>query len=163
MISLNNSNIRSIDGLGRIVIPKNIRNKLHINSNEELEIYIENEKIIISKYSSIKEFIEYIKFLEDNFSRITGKSYIFTENDIIIASTDKTLIGKKIEEYEKLYEQNLINYYYNGIIKGYISTEIIIIDGHKKGLIIEYSNEKILDNKYLKLLKAIIEKAGNTY
>ena len=160
---MNNSNIRSIDGLGRIVIPKNIRNKLHINSNEELEIYIENEKIIISKYSSIKEFIEYIKFLEDTFSRITEKNYLFTENDTVISSTNKELIGKKMDDYDSLYEKNLINHYYNGIVNGYISTEIIIIDGHKKGLIIEYGNEKTNDTKYLKLLKAIIEKAGNTY
>ena len=160
---MNNSNIRSIDGLGRIVIPKNIRNKLHINSNEELEIYIENEKIIISKYSSIKEFIEYIKFLEDTFSRITEKSYLFTENDTVISSTNKELIGKIIDDYDSLYEKSLINHYYNGIVNGYISTEIIIIDGHKKGLIIEYGNEKTNDTKYLRLLKAIIEKAGNTY
>ena len=42
--------IRRIDELGRIVIPKEIRKNLRIKEGENLEIYIENDNIILKKY-----------------------------------------------------------------------------------------------------------------
>lgn len=44
---------RIIDSLGRIVIPKSIRNKLGIDSSCNLRIYEENGKIIIEKASPV--------------------------------------------------------------------------------------------------------------
>lgn len=41
--------IRHIDDLGRIVIPKEIRYELDIDIYDGLNIYSENEKIIITK------------------------------------------------------------------------------------------------------------------
>ena len=38
-----------IDNLGRIVIPKSIRNALGINHNDEISMTVENDKLIISK------------------------------------------------------------------------------------------------------------------
>ena len=40
---------RSIDDLGRIVIPKGIREKLGIKENNCLDIYIDGDNIIIKK------------------------------------------------------------------------------------------------------------------
>ena len=40
---------RRIDELGRIVIPKGMRTALNINDNDELEIYLEGDRIIIRK------------------------------------------------------------------------------------------------------------------
>ena len=45
--------IRRIDELGRIVVPKEIRNSLEINSTDNIEIYVENDSIILKKYSII--------------------------------------------------------------------------------------------------------------
>lgn len=43
--------VRKVDILGRIVIPKEIRNKLGIIENEtSMELFIEGENIIIRKY-----------------------------------------------------------------------------------------------------------------
>lgn len=42
--------IRKIDGLGRIVIPMEIRNKLNISENDPLEIHVEGTTIAIKKY-----------------------------------------------------------------------------------------------------------------
>lgn len=41
--------IRKIDGLGRIVIPKDIRKFLNIRENDELILSVENDKIILEK------------------------------------------------------------------------------------------------------------------
>ena len=40
---------RQIDELGRIVIPKEIRDTLDINPKDDMEIYIEGESIILKK------------------------------------------------------------------------------------------------------------------
>jgi transcriptional pleiotropic regulator of transition state genes len=41
--------IRRIDKLGRIVVPKNMCNALHINTDDELDITMEGERIILQK------------------------------------------------------------------------------------------------------------------
>ena len=43
--------IRNIDELGRIVIPKEIRKKMDIQSDQPIEIYVDDDKIILCKYS----------------------------------------------------------------------------------------------------------------
>ncbi len=42
--------LRKIDGLGRIVIPMEIRNKLDIAENDPLEIHVEGTSIVLKKY-----------------------------------------------------------------------------------------------------------------
>lgn len=41
--------IRRVDELGRIVIPKNIRQTLNIMEGEPLEFFVNNEEIILKK------------------------------------------------------------------------------------------------------------------
>ena len=42
---------KKIDSLGRIVIPKEIRKKLHIIENENLDISLDDNQVIIKKSS----------------------------------------------------------------------------------------------------------------
>lgn len=42
--------IRRIDDLGRIIIPKIIREELSIDEGDPLEISVENGKIVLRKY-----------------------------------------------------------------------------------------------------------------
>lgn len=42
--------IRRIDGLGRVVIPMEIRNKLDIKQNDPLEIHVEGSSVVVKKY-----------------------------------------------------------------------------------------------------------------
>ena len=44
---INTGIIRKIDDLGRIVLPKELRKNLNINSGDDLQIIIDNEKIIM--------------------------------------------------------------------------------------------------------------------
>ena len=44
--------VRRIDELGRVVVPKEIRRNLGIKAFEQLEIFIEDESIILKKYSN---------------------------------------------------------------------------------------------------------------
>lgn len=42
--------VRKTDDLGRIVIPKEIRQKLHINEGDSLEFFLDDRHIICRKY-----------------------------------------------------------------------------------------------------------------
>ncbi len=48
--------IRSIDELGRIVVPKEMRSKMGIGSQDPIEIYVEDDKIILKKYENACSF-----------------------------------------------------------------------------------------------------------
>lgn len=43
--------VRKVDGLGRIVIPREIRRVLRIEEGDPLEIYTDGETIILKKYN----------------------------------------------------------------------------------------------------------------
>lgn len=43
--------VRNVDELGRIVIPKEMRKKMDIANSDPVEIYVENDKIILTKYN----------------------------------------------------------------------------------------------------------------
>ena len=42
--------VRPIDPLGRIVLPKELRNHLHIKERDSLEIFMDGENIVLKKY-----------------------------------------------------------------------------------------------------------------
>ena len=44
--------VRKIDELGRMVIPIELRRKLNIKEKDPVEIFVDNEKIVLKKYSS---------------------------------------------------------------------------------------------------------------
>ena len=48
--------VRNIDELGRIVIPKEIRKKLGIEKNDPVEICVDGETVILSKYRPVCHF-----------------------------------------------------------------------------------------------------------
>ena len=48
--------LRRIDSLGRVVLPKEIRKTLKLNSGDLLQIFVEKEKIVFEKYSPLSTF-----------------------------------------------------------------------------------------------------------
>lgn len=42
--------IRGVDALGRIVLPKELRNTLQLDSNSKLEIFVDGDTILLKKY-----------------------------------------------------------------------------------------------------------------
>lgn len=57
---------RKVDELGRIVIPKEIRNKFDIKTNDRLDIYVENDVISLVKDSKKCIFCSSTKDLIDH-------------------------------------------------------------------------------------------------
>ena len=59
--------VRRVDELGRIVLPIELRRSLNINERDTLEIFVDDEKIVLKKYEpadiftgNMDELIEYM-------------------------------------------------------------------------------------------------------
>lgn len=50
--------VRKIDELGRIVLPMEIRNTMGIQKGDALEIFVEDNKIILTKYKQTCVFCD---------------------------------------------------------------------------------------------------------
>lgn len=120
---------RRIDSLGRIVIPKEIRNNLRIKTGELLEIQLSDEIILLKKHSLVKKNIEFLKPYIDILSEKLKTDISITNLDEVIYSSNKSLIGKKIVKKE-----NYIPLSPNGDTIGYLMIENI-----KNEDIIEFS------------------------
>lgn len=53
--------VRRIDDLGRVVIPKEIRRSMGIREGDPLEIFLDENVLIIQKYNESTPYIERIK------------------------------------------------------------------------------------------------------
>ncbi|MFJ7950746.1 AbrB/MazE/SpoVT family DNA-binding domain-containing protein [Lysinibacillus sp. NPDC096418] len=59
--------VRKVDELGRLVIPKELRRTLGINERDSLEIYTDDDKIILKKFKSNMECAVTGEVSEDNY------------------------------------------------------------------------------------------------
>ena len=80
--------IRRIDELGRIVIPKEIRRHLGIRDGESLEIFTEENQIILKKYSKVLEYADLSNKLCEIISSVMNFSMIITDRDKIVSHSD---------------------------------------------------------------------------
>ncbi|PLR80930.1 AbrB family transcriptional regulator [Bacillus canaveralius] len=65
--------VRKVDELGRIVIPKELRNTFEIQERDPLEIFVDNEKIVLKKYSPYKACLITGEVSDQNFRLADGK------------------------------------------------------------------------------------------
>lgn len=72
--------VRRIDDLGRVVIPKEIRQNMHIREGDPLEIYTASDGIVLRKYVPSAETKASIaqKWLENNAHMLYGYSAKFS-------------------------------------------------------------------------------------
>lgn len=90
--------VRRIDDLGRIVIPKEIRRNLHIKENEEVEIFIDNEYILLRKFSRLLCLEDISKKIIDIVSKLINKT-------VIISDKEKYIYGCGLEKKKYLNEK----------------------------------------------------------
>ena len=85
--------IRKIDNLGRIVIPIDIRKKLNVTSNDELEIYLQDNDIIIHKISQTSFD------LEENIRKFIKCNYGNENDQILITEKNLFEISNMLDNY----------------------------------------------------------------
>ena len=91
--------LRRIDELGRIVIPKEIRKKLKIREGDNLDIFVEEDSVILRKYSPLNDLEIILEILLDAVKRNYNNSIDVTDMNRIIASSKSELpVGEDITE-----------------------------------------------------------------
>ena len=93
--------VRRVDDLGRIVIPKEIRRTLRIRDGEELEIFVDNDVVVLKKFSKVADFGDVSKKIIDVVSSLVGKTILVTDRDIFITGSGelkKNYLNKEISE-----------------------------------------------------------------
>ena len=94
--------VRRIDELGRIVIPKEIRKNLRIKTGDSLEVYLNDEDIILKKCSPIETLENVLENYVESFNQVMKHNIIITDRDKVIAiagSLKKKYIGKSISDF----------------------------------------------------------------
>lgn len=109
-----NNYIRKIDELGRIVIPKEVRNKLKIQDNESILISLDNNRINISKYSYLNNYNKFINELCNQLTEIY-------KLEIVITDREKTIFSNLTKKTNNEYTTDII-------IDSTIIGQIIIYD-----------------------------------
>ena len=89
--------VRRIDELGRIVLPKEMRKILKIKAGDNLEIFMNDGDIVLSKYNIFDDKKDLFDMLANSALGYTKKSVVITDTSRIIAGC-KYLIDKDISE-----------------------------------------------------------------
>jgi len=76
--------VRKVDELGRVVIPIELRRTLGINEKDALEIYVDDEKIILKKYKPSMTCQITGEISDDNLSLAGGKLVLSKEGAEIV-------------------------------------------------------------------------------
>lgn len=150
--------VRKIDNLGRIVLPKELRYSLSINSGDDFEILIDGDKIILKRYSKINENKDKILKLLDNVNKnINFKILLivnnkFINNDYIINDELKLLINER-----KIYKNEIL---VNKLLKNDLNNVVypVIMNSDLLCTLIAFGNENTdyIEN-ILKLVVALIK------
>lgn len=83
--------VRKVDELGRVVLPKELRNVLEIEHRAPLEIYVDDDKIILKKYVPTERPLEIMAAVKE-----------LKQLQSTLGNTDhKSVLSKAIELIEK--------------------------------------------------------------
>ena len=156
--------IRRIDDLGRIVIPKEIRKNLRIKEGENLEIFVQNEEIILRKYSMMNKISDLALELTDAIYTFMKHSIFITDTDQIVAGSGplkKKYLNKPISEFisqsikrrDKMLENhfkelNLIDD--ENITCSYVMSTILV-NGEATGMILIINEEEKLGESEMQM------------
>ena len=160
--------IRRIDELGRIVIPKEIRRNLGIRDGENVEIFTDNESIILKKYNRLTTSSDLASSLCDITNDLGYKMLITDREKVIgVSGLDNDLINKNInkEQLEMIEKREIIekkDYSLkledNELTSNFIFIPIISLND-SIGLIVMYSNSNLTNELSIgKLISSIFSR-----
>lgn len=155
--------VRKIDMLGRIVIPKEIRKSLKIDSGDDIEMFIENGTIILKKYHAMDNFAEIAKkYCNTVYDNIHINCFICSKEKVVASTTNVT--EKNISddllkiiargENTVLSDKETISLFKGESEEKYKSQCIspVLCMGDLYGAVIAYSAKKVLSEKETEFL-----------
>ncbi|QTN00758.1 AbrB/MazE/SpoVT family DNA-binding domain-containing protein [Sediminibacillus dalangtanensis] len=81
--------VRKLDQLGRIVIPMEVRRNLEIEEKDPVEIFVDEDKIVLQKYKPRKQCMITGEISEDN---------IVLPSGIVLSPKGMEILQEQIEE-----------------------------------------------------------------
>ena len=156
--------IRKIDNLGRIVLPKELRKHLNINTGDDFQILLNGEKIILEKYSYISNNENEIIDIINCFNVLQNYDINLIVNNKVINKNQEQLLEKYnyiIKERKQYIDSNIKNNEItkNIYVEGRIVLTPIVINSDLLGsllIISKDSTENIIN--YSKIIINIIKK-----
>lgn len=150
----NNLFKKRIDELGRIVIPKQIRNTFKIKNFDELEMFVDKDSIILKKSIGIEMYKEKLERL-----LLFIKKYV--DFDILITEKQKVIISTKqeIKSNDEIVIENIegnISIVVKDNDKYNVSFLPIIIDSNNIGELYFINQDKSLDDNIQKQIRELI-------
>ena len=153
-----NEFIRKLDGLGRIVLPKEYRKKLKIYDDSKLKITLENNYIKIEKHSDININLEKLLLLKKILKKELDLEILITDLDSNIEECLE--LPKNIINKIKYGKVEIINNKEDELFKTNKNINIIVLPiilcGEIIGSIIGYSYKKEIDDLDKKILQLAI-------
>lgn len=155
---------RRIDELGRIVIPKEMRINLGIREGEPLELYVDNNTIVVKKFSQVENIKDVSSKICNIISDICNIDLLISDREkvIVTSSNLKELKNTKLDDKLKQLIDNRESYISNskdkflGLNKYFIIIPIIT-STDCSGLIIIVNENKNNDNIiYAKIAQKLI-------
>lgn len=146
MILLSNNIKKRIDSLGRIVLPKQIREELKINDFDELNISVEKDCILLKKTICIGKYKEKIDRLLKLLKKIYDFSIIIIDNECVVSSNNDSIVcGDALIDfnYNYNYKNELVNLNFNkkNNVSVFVILENLILDSNLLGYMIVFSKE----------------------
>lgn len=164
--------VRRIDELGRIVVPKEIRKTLHIKNGENLEIFINDDQIILKKYSELSNLTELSETITETLNTYLKENVLLSDTDKFISISGplkKKYINEEISETILKYmnerknvilKNKKINITEDKTENSNIIISPIIAGGDEKGAIIVISDKELTTNNIdmITLLSKVLAK-----
>ena len=151
---------RKLDELGRIVIPKEIRNSFKIEEGDQIEFYLNDNEIIIKKPSPLKGLDDEIYKLFQVYNLKFHNSIAIIENNLSLLSygkdTDKILDSLKNINIQQYNSKNLMRYKYNDynfVISNIQNNKFLVVHESKPFSSIDSSILNLILDYLSKILK----------
>lgn len=156
---------RKIDELGRIVIPKEIRKNLGIRDGESLEIFTNEDSIILKKYFEVRKYEDLSGKLCELIKNIYNIDLVITDREKVITSSNKEIVENTklnnrflelIDNREMLISKELSTITFESDVSGYFTVIPIIASSDSLGLVILISENAIDYSSLGKFIAKII-------
>ncbi len=160
--------IRRIDDLGRVVIPKEIRKNLRIKEGDNLEIFVQNEEVILKKYSMMNKINDLAQELTDAIYTFMKHSIFITDTDTVVAASGplkKEYLGKNISDFitgsikrrDKMIENHFkeLNFIDDDVITCSYVMSTILVNGEATGMILIISEDEKLGDSEMQMASIV--------
>lgn len=152
--------VRKIDELGRLVIPKEIRKNLNIHNGEDLQIYVENDNIVLKRHKKILTINECINKYIRVFKKFFNSSIFIVDRDNVIVSSTEDFDINSLKLTKVFEERTSLNGVYNNKYY-YISPLIVDADVISAILIVNDKEIEEKDIMLVNILKNLLESEYN--